>query len=187
MGIFCAKRVLGRVKSVAYRLRCNQRGAVMLEFAFVAIPFIALILASLYTSLIFFTGEALNTSNQKAARLMITGTAQRASTTQANYKAQICATLPGYMKCNRLFVDVRKASTFTSLDTSASSVFIDSSGNVTNSGSYQTIAKGEIGMVRLVYVWYAGSGPNGLDLSNTTGGNRTLTTTSVFMAEPYGV
>jgi Flp pilus assembly protein TadG len=186
VGIFSAKDVFGRAGSAVHRLRHNQSGAVMLEFAFVAIPFIAVILASLYTSLIFFTGEALNTSNQKAARLMITGTSQKASTTQAAYKAQVCETLPKYMKCDRLFIDVRKASTFASLDTSIPTINIDSSGNVTNAGNYQTIGKGEIGMVRLIYVWYAGSGPNGLDLSNTTGGNRTLMTTSVFMAEPYG-
>ena len=123
---------------------------------------------------------------------MITGAAQTAvsggitGTTQAAYKAQVCAALPGYMKCSRLFVDVRKATSFASLDMTDPVVAIDADGNVTNSGGYAVIGKGEKGMVRLAYVWQAGTGPNGLDLSNTTGGNRILVATSVFQAEPFG-
>jgi hypothetical protein len=96
------------------------------------------------------------------------------------------------MKCSRLFVDVRRAAPsvasnmFGDLDMTAPVVTIDANGNVTNTGSYETIAKSEIGMVRLAYVWQAGSGPNGLDLSNMSGGNRLLIATSVFRAEPYG-
>jgi Flp pilus assembly protein TadG len=168
------------------RLARDANGAVMLEFAFVVIPLIALILASLYTSLIYFTGQALDTSAQKAARLMITGMAQKAGTTQAAYKAQVCATLPGYMKCDRLYIDVRKANTFASLDLSPPAPTIDADGKVTNVGAYNVTAKGENGLVRLAYVWYAGTGPNGLNLSNSPGGNRILVATSVFMAEPFG-
>lgn len=174
------------VAFVLSRLGRNNDGAVMLEFAFVVIPFIALILASLYTSLIYFTSQALDSAVQRSARVMITGAAQKAGTTKTAYKTQVCNNLPTYMKCSRLFVDVRKASTFASMDLSAPTLTIDVNGNVTNSGSYETIAKGEKGLVRLAYVWYAGTGPNGLDLSNTTGGNRILIATSVFMAEPFG-
>ena len=174
------------VAFVLSRLGRNNDGAVMLEFAFVVIPFIALILASLYTSLIYFTSQALDSAVQRSARVMITGAAQKAGTTKTAYKTQVCNNLPTYMKCSRLFVDVRKASTFASMDLSAPTLTIDVDGNVTNSGSYETIAKGEKGLVRLAYVWYAGTGPNGLDLSNTTGGNRILIATSVFMAEPFG-
>ncbi len=172
-------------RGILSRLRRDRSGAVMLEFAFVVIPFIAMILASLYTSLNFFTSQALETSVQKAARLMITGAAQKAGTSQSAYKTAICATLPNYMKCSRLHVDVRSAARFNSMDMSASTPTIDSDGNVTNSGSFASITKGQIGLVRLSYIWQAGSGPNGLDLSNATGGNRILIATSVFITEPY--
>jgi Flp pilus assembly protein TadG len=172
-------------RSVLSRLRCDASGAVMLEFAFVAIPFIAMILASLYTSLIFFSSQALETAVQTSARLMITGTAQKAATTQAQYKTQVCATLPTYMKCSRLYVDVRAAGSFGAMDMTAPTPTIDASGNVTNSGAYATVPKSQIGMVRLAYVWEAGKGPLGLDLSNTSGNNRVLVATSVFITEPY--
>jgi Flp pilus assembly protein TadG len=175
-----------RAASAFRRIGGETGGAVMLEFAFVVIPFVALILASLYTSLIFFTAQALETTGQKSARAMITGSVQKAGTTQSAFKTQVCASLPTFMKCNRLFVDVRKSTSFASLNMAAPVVTIDADGNVTNSGDYQLISKGDKGMVRLAYVWYAGSGPNGLDLSNTTGGNRILVATSVFMAEPFG-
>ena len=164
----------------------NNKGAVLLEFAFVVIPFIALIVASLYTSLIFFTSQVLESSVQRAARLVTTGTAQKAGTTQADYKAQVCASLPGYMKCNRLFVEVRRATSFATLNMAPPTPAISGTGTVTNSGDYQNVAKSEPGMVRLSYVWYAGSGPNNFTLSNRADGNRVLVATSVFMAEPYG-
>ena len=175
-----------RPRGVFARLRADCGGAVMLEFAFVAIPFIGLILASLYTSLIFFSSQALETAVQQSARLMITGVPQKAGTSQSAYKTQVCANLPTYMKCSRLFVDVRTSGSFAAMDMSASVPTIDADGNVTNSGNYAVIPRGQTGLVRLAYVWQAGRGPNGLDLSNTTGGNRILVATSVFIAEPYG-
>lgn len=182
-----AKSALRRCALITLRrARNDQSGAVLLEFSFVVIPFIALIVASLYTSLIFFTSQALETSTQKAARLMMTGASQTAATSQADYKAAVCATLPGYMKCDRLFVEVRRATSFASLNMAPPNPTISSSGTVTNVGDYQTPAKSERGMVRLSYVWYAGSGPNNFTLSNRADGNRVLVATSVFMAEPYG-
>ena len=167
------------------RLRRDMNGAVMLEFAFVAAPFFGLILASLYTSLIFFSTQALETAVQQSSRLMITGSAQQAGLDKDAYKARVCATLPTYMKCSRLYVDVKTSGSFSTMDMSAPTPTIDADGNVTNSGTYQTIAKGQIGLVRLAYVWQGGRGPNGLDLSNTAGGQRVLIATSVFVAEPY--
>ena len=104
----CARN---RVLITLRRLGHEARGAVMLEFAFVVIPLIGLMMASLYTSIIFFSSQALETTVQSSARLMITGSAQMASggagTTQAAYKTKVCDALPGYMKCSRVFVDVR--------------------------------------------------------------------------------
>ena len=182
--------VRNRVLITLRRLGNEARGAVMLEFAFVVIPLIGLMMASLYTSLVFFSSQALETTVQSSARRMITGAAQQAGgglgTTQAAYKTQVCAALPGYMKCSRLFVDVQRATTLGSLNMAAPVVTIDADGNVTNAGNYAVIAKNEYGLVRLAYVWQVGTGPNGLDLSNTTGGNRILVATSVFQAEPFG-
>jgi Flp pilus assembly protein TadG len=167
------------------RLRDNTDGAVMLEFAFVVIPFIAMILASLYTSLVYFTSQGLDTAVQKSSRSIMTGVSQLAGTTQSAYKTQVCATLPTYMKCSRLYVDVRRATSFASLNMAAPTPTIDANGDVTNSGAYDTIGRGEIGMVRIAYVWPAGTGPMGLDLSDRANGQRLLIATSVFRAEPY--
>ena len=158
----------------------------MLEFAFVVIPFMAMIFASLYTSLVFFCSQALETTVQSSARLIITGTAQKAGTSQVDFKAQVCAKLPNFMKCSRLYVDVRKANSFAALNMAAPALTIDADGNVTNTGAYNLPAKGEQGMVRIAYVWPTGTGPGGLDLSNTSNNNRILISTSVFMAEPFG-
>ena len=158
----------------------------MLEFAFVVIPFIALILASLYTSLIYFSTQALETVVQASARPLVTGFAQLSGTSQSAFKTQICSNLPTYMKCSKLYVDVRRSTSFATLNMSAPTVTVNASGDVTNVGAYETIGKSEMGLVRLAYVWDAGSGPGGLDLSNMSNGKRLLIATSVFRAEPYG-
>lgn len=186
VNMFRATRVYRRAASALKRVRHDDCGAVMLEFAFVVIPFIALILASLYTSLIYFSTQALETAVQASARAMITGTAQQAGTTQAAYKAQVCSNLPTYMQCSKLYVDVRRSTSFASLNMSAPNITVDTNGNVTNTGAYETIARSEMGLVRIAYVWEAGSGPLGLDLSTMSNGKRLLIATSVFRAEPYG-
>lgn len=158
----------------------------MLEFAFVAIPFIAMILASLYTSLIYFSTQALETAVQASARSLITGSAQLSGKSQAAYKAEVCSKIPTYMRCSALYVDVRRSASFASLNMSQPNVTVNAAGDVTNSGAYETIGKSEMGLVRLAYVWEAGSGPLGLDLSTMANGKRLLIATAVFRAEPYG-
>lgn len=174
-----------RVTAALRRVCRDNGGAVMLEFAFVVIPFIAVLLASLYTSLIYFSTQALETAVQTSAREMITGRAQQTGLSQSAFKTRVCNNLPAYMKCSRLYVDVRRSSSFASLNMTAPAVTVDASGNVTNTGSYEIIDTSEIGLVRLAYVWEAGSGPLGLDLSNMSDGKRLLVATSVFRAEPY--
>jgi Flp pilus assembly protein TadG len=179
-------RASRRFTTALRRVRRDKSGAVMLEFAFVVIPFIAVLLASLYTSLIYFSTQALDTVVQTAARRVITGSAQTSGMSQSAFKTQVCNSLPTYMKCSRLYVDVRRAASFGALNMATPVVNVDGDGNVTNAGNYDTIGKSEMGMVRIAYVWQAGAGPHGLDLSTMANGNRLLIATSVFRAEPYG-
>ncbi|MEJ8631254.1 pilus assembly protein [Sphingomonas sp. I4] len=54
----------------------DRRGATIVEFALVATPFIALILAILQTSLAYFAQEALESAVEISARSVVTGQAQ---------------------------------------------------------------------------------------------------------------
>ena len=173
---------LNRFNSV----RGANGGAVLVEFGFVVIPFIALLLACLYTSLVFFSQQLLETSVQKAGRLMAVGTPQKTAVTQVAFKNLVCADLPSFMQCSRLYVDVRAATSFSNLNMASTTPATDANGNVTNTGSYDNVAKSQIGMVRLSYIWPTGNGPLGLNLANNGKGLRILVATSIFQAEPYG-
>lgn len=166
-------------------LRSNKRGAVLVEFGFVIIPFMALLMACLYTSLVFFSQQVLETAVQNAARRMAVGTSQKAATTQAAFKNEVCAELPTFMQCSRLYIDVRSATTFSGLNMTTTVPATDADGNVTGSGAYDAIPKNQIGMVRFAYIWPTGGGPLGLTLANSANGRRLLVATSVFQAEPY--
>src|SRR5256885_1517443 len=57
----------------AARLLRDARGATIVEFAIVAVPFVALMLAVAVTSLAYFVQETLETAVERAARGIVTG------------------------------------------------------------------------------------------------------------------
>lgn len=164
----------------------DRRGATIIEFAIVAAPFVALIMAVLQTSLVFFSQQALETSAERTARQLMTGQAQTSGTSQASFKTTACNNLPGFMKCANLMIDVQNADNFSSVDTSMPTLTYDSSGNVTNSWKFSPGGAGSIVIMRTMYQLPVVSGPLGFDLSNMGSNKRLLIATSVFKTEPYG-
>src|ERR1700681_67978 len=69
----------------------REDGAAALEFAIVAAPFIALILAILQTTLAFFAGQVLESAVADSSRQILTGTAQTTSMSQSGFAAKVCA------------------------------------------------------------------------------------------------
>ena len=104
--------------------------------------------------------------------------------TQTQFKAAACAALPPFLACNRLYVDVTSVSNFSDATLSVPTFTYDKNGNVTNTFSYSTGARGSIAVVRLMYLWPTGNGPFGLELTNS-GNNRLLQATSVLKTEYY--
>lgn len=169
----------------AIRLAASARGAVAIEFGLIAIPFFALMIAVLQTSLVFFAQQTLETTAEKSVRQLITGQAQRANMTESEFRTLVCSKLPAFMKCSKVLIDVRSASTFASISTSAPAIEFDNNGNITNSFGYSPGSAGSINIVRIMYVWDVQAGPLGFDLSTMSNKKRLLYATSVFKTEPY--
>ena len=163
----------------------DTRGAAAMEFAFVAGPLIALILAGIQTSLVFVAQQAVETATEAAGRKLMTGSAQNSSTTQAQFKAIVCGRLPSFMSCANTFVDVRTSSTFALTNTSAPTFTYDGSGNVNNTWSYDNPQPGDIAVVRVIYLWPVVGGPSGFTLANQPGNKRLLMAASVFKTEQF--
>src|ERR1700749_4204047 len=70
-------------------LRCRG-GATAVEFALVAAPFIALLVAILQTALVFFAARVLDEVTEEASRYIMTGQAQTANVTQSGFANYIC-------------------------------------------------------------------------------------------------
>lgn len=164
----------------------NERGAAIIEFAFIVAPLIALMIAILETSLTFFAQQTLETTAEASARQVVTGQAQKAALTQAQFLTMVCGKLPSFMSCSKVMVDVRTASTFASADTSLPAITFDSKGNPTNSWQYQMGNAGDIVTLRIMYLWPVVPGPLGFTLANAGSNTRVLLATQVFKTEPYG-
>lgn len=191
----------------------DRKGLAALEFAIVGPIFLALLLAILYTMLIYLAQQMLETAAQSAGRLMLTGAVQTTSLanghvgmTASDFKNAICngfsgtgpngeaisvrPMLPSMLSCSRLTVNVATANSYNVSSTSAPTFTYDSNGVLTSTGTgynYQSGGAGQnrVVVLQLVYLWPTGKGPFGLDLSNQPNSNRQLVATSVFTTENY--
>lgn len=169
---------------LARRFARQQDGAAAVEFALVAVPFLALTFAILETALVFFAGQTLEAAVTDASRLIMTGQAQTAGYSQADFKNAVCARIYGLFDCtNGIYVDVKNYSSFSSIST-ASPV---SNGTFdTTKMTYVPAGPGCIEVVSLYYQWPIYVTMLGNNLANLSGGNRLLVATAVFRNEPYG-
>lgn len=129
----------------ALRLLRDQSGAAALEFAFVGPPLIALLLAILHTALIFLAQAGLQTAAEGAGRLIMTGQAQTyagVGMTSTDFKNAVCGKLSGFanqlppfLDCNRLYIDVNTASSFSTAVTTVPALSYTSGSQTPNNTS----------------------------------------------------
>jgi Flp pilus assembly protein TadG len=169
----------------ARRFARQQDGAAAVEFALVAVPFLALTFAILETALVFFAGQTLESAVSDAGRLIMTGQAQNGGFSQADFKNQVCARLAGGLfDCtNGVYVNVKTYTTFGSANNATP---INNGQFDTTKMNYNTGSPGCIVAVSLYYQWPIYVSLLGDSLANLTNGSRLLTATSVFRNEPYG-
>jgi len=166
-------------------LLTDERAATAVEFAMLVTPLVALILASLQLSIIFFAGQVLQTAAIASGRQLMTGTAQSASMTQAQFQSAVCANAPILFTCSNIMVDVESASAYSSISTSAPTLTYDAKGNVTNTWNYSPGSGGDIVILRVMYNWPVVGGPLAPGLADQSNGDRLLIATSVFKNEPF--
>ena len=166
-------------------LLASKTGATLVEFALVAPAFFALIIAILQTAFLFLAEQGLQTSADAAARLLLTGQTTTNAYTAAQFKTAACATLPPFLSCSRLYIDVSTASSFSAATLGAPTLTFDSSGNVTSSFNYTTGSSGQIIVLRMIYLWPTLTGPMGFSLVTTRNNQHLLLATAVVKAESY--
>ena len=159
-----------------------RRGATAVEFALVATPFIAILIAILQTALVFLAQQALQTATTQAARLILTGQAQTQNLTATQFKQDVCNYAAALFTCSGIYVNVQTFTSFsgmTQMSPLQSGNFNSSSMNYTMGGA------GDIILLQVFYQWPVVLGPLGFNLTNMNGNSRLLVGTAVFRNEPY--
>jgi len=186
----------GLVRSASWLRTSKQfavcrKGATALEFALVAAPFFALLIALFETALVFFAGRVLDEVTEEASRYILTGQAQQSNMTQAQFDNYICtstntaALVSALFNCSKLMVSVENYADFASANVSTPTLTFNANGTVSNAWTFSPGTPGSIVVLQVMYQWPIVLGPLGFNLSNLANGNRLLVSTAVFKNEPY--
>ena len=167
------------------RLARDDNGATAVEFALVAAPFLALLLGLFQTALVFLAGRELDQAVAQASRYIMTGRAQNANMTQAQFQTWVCQNIYALFNCSNLMTNVQAYTAWSAVSTSAPTLTFNGQGQVSNAWSYTPGGPGDIVVVQVMYQWPVVLGPLGFNLSNLANGNRLLMSTAVFKNEPY--
>ena len=146
--------------------------------------FFALLFAIIETAMVFFASQVLETVTQDSARMIMTGQAQNAGFTQAQFKNlrlqqahRACSTAP-----TASTIDVQSYPAFSSVNVADP---IDAGKNFVPPNNYRPGGPGDIVVVRLFYQWPLFVTGLGYNIANLSGSKRLLTATAAFQNEPY--
>jgi Flp pilus assembly protein TadG len=165
------------------RFAAQREAGTTVEFALLAAPFMAALFAILQTALIFFAGQTLEAAASSSARLILTGQAQTAGWTAAQFKTQVCNQIHGIFNCSAgVYVDVETYSSF-----AAANLGLPIANGIFNTAAlnYNPGGPGDIVMLRLYYQYPVFVNLLGLNLSDVTGGYDLFAATAIFKNEPY--
>jgi Flp pilus assembly protein TadG len=161
----------------------NESGGAAVDFALVLLPFLAVLMAIIESAIVLFAGQVLQTATTTSARLIMTGQAQNAGWSAAQFQSSICAGLTVMFNCaQNLSVDVRSFASFSSVNLPA---VTNSNGTLTNSYVFQPGNPGDVVVVRLIYQWPIIASGLGFGLVNSANQTNTLIATAAFRNEPY--
>jgi len=168
----------------------DSKGATAVEFALIATPFLALIVALIQTFLLFFAQSLLENAVRQSARQILTGQAQSqdASLSQtaamAAFQQTVCNNANVLFSCGGLMVDVQVASNWSSANTSMPTLTYNAQGQVTNNWQFNPGNAGDIVVVRVMYLWPVFFGPIAFNMANQANGSRLIMASAAFQNEP---
>ncbi|HVA11925.1 MAG TPA: TadE/TadG family type IV pilus assembly protein [Stellaceae bacterium] len=164
------------------RLVRSGDGATAIEFALIAPPFLAMLVAILETGMVFFFQQVLQTSTTQAARLIMTGQAQTQKLTSAQFVQDVCSDAGALFNCANLYANVQ---TFTSFSGMSMGSPVQNGTFSSSNLSFSPGGPGDIVLVQVFYQLPVSTAPLGFSLASTNTGNALLMATSVFRNEPY--
>jgi Flp pilus assembly protein TadG len=169
------------VKSIARFARARE-GASAVEFALIAAPFTALLVAILQTAVVLLAQQVLQTATEQSARLIMTGQAQTSGLTANQFRQEVCSRATAMFNCSGIRVMVQTFSSFSSVSMTNPVV----NGQIAPTQlPYAPGGDGDIVVVQSFYQWPVVMAPLGFNLSNMSGNTLLMVGTSAFRNEPF--
>lgn len=172
-----------------HRFAGDQRGATLVEFGLLALPFFSIIGAILETSVVFLSSQVLDSAVQDVSRLVRTGQAHQASLDLDDFRTRVCDRVYGlFNNCNtNLHVEVQSVTDFAAASISAP---IDWSCETSTCGwtraeSYAPGQGSSVVVVQVYYKWPVMLSLGDFSLANLPGNQRLLSAATVFRNEPF--
>jgi Flp pilus assembly protein TadG len=181
-GMSASKRRPARIPSAIGRFTLAQCGATAVEFAILAPPFIAILVAILQIAVVLIAQQVLQTATEQSARLIMTGQAQTGGMSAGQFQQQVCNQATALFNCSGLYVNVQTFSTFSSVSTTNP---VSNGQMNTNLLQYSPGGNGDIVVVQTYYQWPLVLGPLGFNLGNMNGNALLLVGSAAFRNEPF--
>ena len=196
--MFFSDHIMQRAERAALRLsrrfRKEEDGATAVEFAFVALPFFALLFGIMGLAIVFFVNSALVHSTAEAGRLIRVGNFQACGGVD-EFKALVCGNMKGMANCwKNVRIDVVEGESFKTIalpdippvqprdDTQSGSDAVPQTPN----GVYNANTAGDTMVIRAVLHYRLALPPLLTRLDNPAGsGARTMVATTAFRNEPF--
>ncbi len=163
----------------------------MIEFAFVATPFLMLFLAIFEMGLLLWTNQILEEALSQAARSLLTGrsTTMYTGSATANataFRDAVCANTTSFIDCTKITIDVRNYANFANAQSgTAASNPIAGGALDTSSFGYSQPQPGQIVVVRAVMEYKLYFSQWSTALANIGTGKRGLIASTTFRSEPF--
>lgn len=172
----------------------DEAGVTAVEFGLLALPFFSILGAILETSVLFLSGQMLDTAVYDVSRLIRTGQAQEANMTAARFKTLLCdRLLELYPNCrvgDNMHVEVQVLGTFNDSNISPPVNFTCTAGSPgcdqwTRPESYSPGQGSSIVVVQVYYRWPVLLNFGGLGQGTLPDGRRLVGASTVFRNEPF--
>ena len=175
-----------RKASFLSRFLRARRGATAIEFAFIAAPFLLMLMAIVELGMVFVVTTGLDGATSAAAREIRTGRFQQGGKiTKANFRDLVCTRMPVFPgSCSSdLYVDVQ---TFNSFNDLAQDMAQDAATFDPINTCFSPGAARDIVLVRTYYMWpLVTPGIAGAFGNSADGTKRVVTSVAAFRNEPY--
>lgn len=168
----------------------DERGVTAVEFGLLALPFFSIVGAILESSLVFLSGQILDSGVHDVSRIIRTGQAQAASYDLVKFRAALCDRLYGLFDCSKLRIEVQVLGTFNAVNITPPIDFSCTNATtcVWKTDRPEVFAPGQgsnIIVVQVYYKWPVLLNFANLSFANLPTNERVLGAASVFRNEPF--